>query len=82
MFYGFLFLNNYECFMISLTVFLFLSNSEILNAFRLINKHILYFQMIVLRVLISISIYCINYDYLLTLLFTESLFLFFMENNF
>ena len=79
----FSFLNNYECFMISLTVFLFLSNSEILNAFRLINKHILYFQMIVLRVLISISIYCINYDYLLTLLFTEIfLFLFFYKNNF
>ena len=79
----FSFLNNYECLMISLIVFLFLSNSEILNAFRLINKKILYFQMIVLRVLISISIYCINYDYLLTLLFTAiCFFLFFYKNNF
>ena len=48
--FWFSFLNSYECLLISLIVFLFLSNSEVLNAFRLTNKHNSYFQMIVSRV--------------------------------
>ena len=83
MFFWFSFLNSYECLLISLIVFLFLSNSEVLNAFRLTNKHNSYFQMIVSRVLISISIYYMTNSYLITLFITESgLFLFFYRNNF
>ncbi len=77
------FLSILDCVNISLIIFLILCNSEMLNTLRITSFHIKFFELILLRVAISIIIYFIYFDYLISLLISETIiFVFFYRNNF
>ena len=81
--FWFFFLDTQDCLIICLISFFLLSNSEMLNTFRITNRIDMFSRLIILRVILSIAIYLIFYNYLYTLAVTEViLYLIFYKNDF